>query len=158
MLPIGRSCLIGISDIIEGVVTVADTYGAYAVNSDVDYFIPLHELSWDRLTAATDVVAVGDPITFVVLRASTASSGPLGSWRRAHLHLNPWRDPSVFAVGTSFRGVVAKLTSYGAFIQHPRKSLALLRDTSGSLHVGKEVDVVITESDADSQKLLVTLL
>jgi len=54
---VGRPLLINAGDIIDGTVTVSDAFGVYVDCNGVEYFIPLHELSWNRLKHATDVVA-----------------------------------------------------------------------------------------------------
>lgn len=151
-------------DIIDGTVTVSETFGAYVDCDGTEYFIPLHELGWTPLTHATDVVAIGDRITLIVDRpvSPTGNPGPLGSKRRVNPEQNPWRDPSVYAVGTTFVGVVDQQMSYGVLIRHPRNTRALLHtddfdvDTD-TLNVSDAVEVVITECDVDHQKIRVKL-
>jgi ribosomal protein S1 len=147
-------------DIIEGTVTASESFGAYVECDGQQYFIPLHELSWTVLTHASDALGVGDRISFFVDRPAspTGSDGPLGSMRRVHPEQSPWRDPTIYSVGTVFVGVVDRLMSYGAFIRHPRNALALLHADDFcaiEIRVGDTIQVVVTECDVEAQQIRV---
>ncbi|MDF1663371.1 MAG: S1 RNA-binding domain-containing protein [Planctomycetota bacterium] len=157
--------MIKVDDIIEGTVTIAESFGAYVDCDGIQFLIPLHELSWIPLVAATDVVNIGDRISLIVDRPPSMSkqfAGPLGSVRRMHPEKHPWHDPSVYSVGTVFMGVVYNPLSYGVFIRHPLQALALLHfedfdPTTKTLCQGDTVEVVITHLNVEEQDIRVRL-
>ena len=158
--------LVQVGDILDVTVVNVQPYGLHVHADGVPGLILIPELSWQRVSHPSEVASVHDRIKCKVNRippdATEAAPRFTASIRDLHPELNPWRDPSVYAVGTIFSGVVDRQMSYGVFIRHPRETWALLHvddfDAGATdLPLGDTVDVVITECDIDGQKIRVRL-
>ena len=158
--------MVQIGDILDVTVVNVQPYGLHVNADGITGLILIPELSWQRISHPSEIASVDDCIKCKVNHippdATEASPRFTASIRDLHPELNPWRDPSVYAVGTVFSGVVDRQVSYGVFIRHPRDTWALLHvddiDAGESnLHIGDTVDVVITECDVDGQKIRVRL-
>ena len=158
--------MVQIGAILDVTVVNVRPYGLHVNADGIPGLILIPEMSWQRVSHPSEIAVVNDCIKCKVIRISPdATEGSprfTASIRDLHPELNPWREPSVYAVGTVFSGVVDRRMSYGVFILHPRETWALLHvddfDAGESdLHIGDTVDVVITECDVDGQKIRVRL-
>ena len=159
--------MIRVGDIVDATVVEVAPFGLFVEANGISGLIQLPQLSWQRVSDPSTIAGVGDRIRCKVMLTppkyrSTDPPRFIGSIRDLHPELNPWRDPTVFAVGNQFSGVVEQHMSYGVFIRHPREAAALLHidaydSESITLAVGETVDVVITHCDVDSKKILVRL-
>ena len=72
-----------------------------------------------------------------------------------HPELNPWRDPSLFAVGHVFTGPVVRVMNYGCFIELRPEVWGLLhRDRwSRSYEVADRVAVRVESVDPALRKI-----
>ncbi len=145
-------------------VTAVETYGLHVTCEGVRGVILIPEISWQRVSHPSQHAQLGDELRCQVIHVAADDRGEVrfsGSIRQLHPEANPWRDPDVYAVGQEFDGVVARVTSYGVFVQHPRQAWALLHAADipqgMQLTVGTCLGVVIVDSDPASQRIQVVL-
>jgi len=155
--------LISVGDIVVGTVAACESFGAFITHDDVQYFVPLHELRWGRISHSSDVLTVGQRCKIIIDRPiNSPPGGPLASVRRVNPEQNPWLDPSCYAVGTRFTGPVVLRYVYGLFVAHPLGSEGLLHSDDIPLGFAPEIGDIITveiiESDIDSHKIRVSLV
>lgn len=114
----------------------------------------MHELSWFKIQAPTDVLKAGDSCEFVIDRLEHSNEGaPLGSLRRVHPEKNPWHDPSAYSVGNKFIGELVAKVEYGWFIRHHNGIECLLHASDlppmeSSIHAAKLGDGLAVEISA----------
>jgi small subunit ribosomal protein S1 len=155
--------LISVGDIVVGTVAACESFGAFIVHDDVQYFVPLHELAWRKISHSSDVVAVGQPCEIIVDRTDNAPpGGPLASVRRVSPEQNPWFDPSLFSVGTQFSWPIAVQHDYGLFVAHPRGVEGLLHSDDiphgFAAAIGDVIAVEITECNIEAEQIRLSLV
>ena len=145
-----------VGDVVSGTVVVSESYGAYVEHDGVKYFVPMHELSWNTLRHASDVVLVGDSCEIIIDRtAGSADGGPLASVRRVHPELNPWADPSVYSVGTQHQGRLFLKDESGWFFVLPGGASGFCNEIPAGFEaeIGDHVTVEVIECEVESQRL-----
>ncbi|HXV75137.1 MAG TPA: S1 RNA-binding domain-containing protein [Candidatus Polarisedimenticolaceae bacterium] len=108
--------------LVEGAVTrghvaaVAD-FGAFVdLGAGVRGLVHVSELSHSRVTRVKDVVKVGDEVQARILKLDAATGKISLSIRQAID--DPWADVEQrFAPGRVYRGVVRRMTAFGAFVE-----------------------------------------
>lgn len=156
-----------IGEAVDAVVEEVAPYGLFVRANGMSGLILLPELSWQRVCDPAEVARAGDQIQCKIMHfpprhQSTDEPRFIGSIRELNPEQNPWRDPSVFAVGTEFTGTVERKMTYGIFFAHPRGVSALLHiDSYDSdaleFNIGDEIDVVVIDCDAEGQRISVGL-
>lgn len=158
--------MVEIGDILDVTVVEVQPYGLHVDADGVPGLILIPELSWQRISHPSEIACVGDRIRCRVNHVppdeTDDSARFTASIRELSPELNPWRDSSVYSVGTVFSGVVERQMSYGVFVRHPRDAWALLHvddfdSAAANLKEGDVVDVVITNCDVKVQKIRVKL-
>ena len=157
-------------EVLSGTVAAIERFGVFvSLDDGPDHpvfpgvgFITIPELSWRRIEAASDVVAVGQRVSCVFFRFDT--------WNlEARLSLRAmWPDPfQEFAdrtpVGRCLDGPVTKLVPFGAFVRVadgieglvPLEELAWtpVERAQDVVEVGEEISVVATEIDRMRRRL-----
>lgn len=107
--------------VVTGVVTSIRDFGVFVDLGGIEGLIHVSELGHARTTNPADVVQVGQQVQaqVVKLEPGAAKDGPgrVGLSLRA-LAPDPWANARVrFPVGTSVRGTVRRLESFGAFVE-----------------------------------------
>ena len=144
--------------IIEAAVTRLEHYGAWIESGGQVGLIVIPDISWSRISHPSDVLTVGQRVTVKVLYV-----GADGKWRASlrevHPELNPWRDPSVFAVGQEFTGPVVLVTDYGCFVELRPEVWGLLRREHWprTIEVGEQLQVRVVSMNAEDRKVEVRL-
>lgn len=101
-------------DIYEGVISSIADFGAFVDLGGADGLIHLSELSWNRVTHPSEVVAVGDTVKVQILSVDLDRRRIGLSLRR--LTPQPWEVISkMYEVGQIVRGRITKLVNFGAF-------------------------------------------
>ena len=154
---------------IVGRVRNLTSYGAFVeIEEGIDGLLHVSDMSWTRKVAhPSEVVQKGETIKCVVLQVDPQKRRvALGS---KQLEPDPWEQdiPSRYSAGDMARGVVTKLTSFGAFVE-------LEKDLEGLLHiseltekkipspeeiveVGDVLDVRIIRVDPENRKIGLSL-
>jgi small subunit ribosomal protein S1 len=103
-------------EVISGTVRNLAQFGAFVDIGGVEGLIPMSELAWHRVAAASDVLSPGDSVTVRILDLD---------WKNMRISLSlkqtlddPWDSVTQqYQEHMSFTGTVMKLMNFGAFIQ-----------------------------------------
>ncbi len=154
---------------IKGRVVNVMPYGAFVeLEEGIEGLIHVSEMSWTKkVNRASDILNIGDEVEAMVLDVNKTD-------RKISLGLrqtqpNPWEViKERFPKGTRIKGKVRNMTGYGAFVQ-------IQDDIDGMIHVsdmswirkishpseilqkGMEVEAVILEVDAESQRISLSM-
>ncbi|MDT8389987.1 MAG: S1 RNA-binding domain-containing protein [Lentisphaeria bacterium] len=156
-----------IGDVMEGRVTKLMDFGAFVDIGGVEGLIPISQLAWGRVNAASDVVSEGEKVKVAVLNIDWAKGRITLSLKEAQG--NPWESVGeTYAVGRKVKGVVTKLMPFGAFV-------ALEPGVEGLVHIsklgagrrinhpkevveeGQTVEVEIESIDLDARKMSLSM-
>lgn len=101
----------------RGVVRNVMDFGAFVDLGGVDGLLHVSEISFRRVRNAAEAVKIGDVLDVKVLRIDR-QTGKLSLSLKQVRGVDPWNDAaSKYAVGSIFTGRVAKIESFGAFIE-----------------------------------------
>jgi small subunit ribosomal protein S1 len=128
---------------VKGVVRGLTDFGAFVDLGGIDGLLHIADISWGHLNKSSDALAVGQEIEAKVLKVDPAK-------RRISLGMKqllpqPWDSAAErYKVGERARGVVTRLTDFGAFVElEPGvEGLIHLTELSWSKKVRKPADVV----------------
>jgi ribosomal protein S1 len=141
------------------VVRLAD-FGAFVdLGGGVDALIPLSELAFENVKAASDVVAVGDKLKVRIIRVD-ASGKRIAASRKAALH-DPWREhAALLKPGTVVTGKVVG--------KDGRLDVEIAPDVIGSVSdrdadpeeyaIGESIEVTVRFADQRNRRLRLTTM
>ena len=154
---------------VVGRVRNLTSYGAFIeIEEGIDGLLHVSDMSWTRkVSHPSEVVQKGDTVKTVVLEVDPAK-------RRVALGLkqldpDPWKAeiPARYRAGDLVRGVVTKLTSFGAFVELEEGLEGLLHVSELSekkipspeeiVDVGDVLDVRVIRIDPDARKIGLSL-
>jgi small subunit ribosomal protein S1 len=100
---------------INGTISRLATFGAFVDVGGVDGLVHISDLSWERIASPSEVVAVGDAVTVMVLKVDQAAKRISLSLKQ--VQADPWYDKVAALVpGKIVDGTVTKITAFGAFV------------------------------------------
>lgn len=156
---------IRVGDCIMGVVKNLTPYGAFISLNEgkVDGLVHLTDISWNRIKSPSEVLQLGQEVKVQVIRFDEAT-------KRISLGIkqlldNPWVTiANRYPVGSTVKGRVTNLTSYGAFVEiesgieglvHVSEMSWLKNNTapSKSLAAGQEVEVMVLEINSNDRRI-----
>jgi len=141
-----------VDQLVEGeVVRIAD-FGAFIDINGIDGLLPISEMSWQRVKHPSDILSLGQHVQVKVLKIDTELNRISLSLKR--MEENPWvKIEGQFEEGQVVKGIVNKITNFGAFIDIFPGVEALLPAAEMSdeqninpfneLTVGQEIEVLI---------------
>jgi small subunit ribosomal protein S1 len=129
--------------VLRGTVRSLAEYGAFVDIGGIDGLLHVGDMSWGRVNKPSDVLSVGDSVEVQVLKVDPAK-------RRISLGMkqlgpDPWtKAGETYKVGERVRGVVTRVTDFGAFVElEPGlEGLIHLSEMSWTKKVRKPADVV----------------
>lgn len=166
-----RMSTLAVGDRVEGVVSRTADFGAFVELGGVEGLIPLSELGFGHTLQVSDRVSVGDRVTAEVMRIE-ANPKRAGEMRISLSLKAAMPDPfeahrHLLVPGTSLEGTVARLDTFGAFVElfpgldglvHISElSEQRVRHPSEVLKVGDPVTVRILEVDFDRRRIALSL-
>ncbi len=149
-----------------GVVKSLTSYGAFVDIGGVDGMVHVSELSWRRIKNPAEVVKVGDTIDVYVIALDPEKHKISLGYKTAEM--NPWNQfTAKYNVGDVAKVKVVKMMTFGAFAeivpgvdglihisQIADRRIAKPEDV---LSVGQEVDVKITDIDAENKRISLSI-
>jgi small subunit ribosomal protein S1 len=102
--------------VVRGTVRTLADYGAFVDIGGVDGLLHVADMSWGRVNKPSDVLTVGDSIEVQILKVDAAK-------RRISLGMkqlapDPWaKAGETYKAGERVRGVVTRVTDFGAFVE-----------------------------------------
>lgn len=151
---------IKIGDVMEGTVKNVTDFGAFIDLGGADGLLHISEMSWGRVENPRKVFKVGDQVK-VFLKDINDSKIALSMKFEDE---NPWKDAaSKYAAGSVVKGVVARMTDFGAFVELAPGVDALLHVSqiskehvekpSDVLNVGQEIEAKIVDFNEEEKKI-----
>jgi small subunit ribosomal protein S1 len=103
-------------DIVSGAVRSLTSYGAFIDLGGIDGLLHISDISWSRVKAAEDVLAVGQELRLKVLKVD--AEGRRVSLGLKQLEPEPWETAAErYTVGQRISGTVSRLMDFGAFVE-----------------------------------------
>jgi len=154
---------------IVGRVRNLTNYGAFVeIEEGIDGLLHVSDMSWTKkVNHPSEVVKKGDTIETVVL--SVNAEGRRVAMGLKQLTPDPWKEeiPGRYQAGDMVRGVVSKLTSFGAFVKLEDELEGLLHISELSdkkisspeeiVDVGDVVDLRVIKVDPEARKIGLSL-
>ena len=140
---------IKVGDVVEGTVKNVTDFGAFIDLGGADGLLHISEISWGRVENPKKVFKVGDVVkTFI-----KDINGNKIALSMKFEDQNPWNNAAEkYAVGNVVKGVVARMTDFGAFVELDPGVDALLHVSQiSSEHVEKPSDVLIVGQEIEAK-------
>ncbi len=127
-------------DVVEGTVKNVTDFGAFIDLGGADGLLHISGMSWGRVENPRKVFKVGEKVKVLIKEIS----GNKIALSLKFADANPWKDAAEkYAVGSVVTGRVARMTSFGAFIELEPGVDALLHVSQiAKEHVEKPADVL----------------
>jgi len=150
----------------HGTVKSLTSYGAFVDIGGVDGMVHVSELSWNRIKTPAEVVSVGDEIDVYVISFDAEKRKISLGYKTAEM--NPWNQfMTGYNVGDVVTAKIVKLMTFGAFAE-------IIPGVDGLIHIsqiadrrigkpedvlseGQEVQVKITDVDAESKRISLSI-
>lgn len=101
-------------DVVKGSVTGVVDFGAFVNVSGIEGLIHISEISWDRVENPGDYLKVGEQVEAKVI----AIDKDRLSLSLKQMKDDPWlQDVNTYKEGDAVKGIVTRITPFGAFIQ-----------------------------------------
>lgn len=153
-----------VGTVIRGQVRNITDFGIFiGIEEGIDGLVHISDLSWtQRVKHPSDMFQKNDEVEAVVLNIDVANERfSLGI---KQLHEDPWgRIPQVYPRGARVKGIVRKVTDFGAFIEiepgidglcHVSEfSTEHIEDPRTFVKPGDEVEVMIIDNDKEERKI-----
>ncbi len=153
--------------VVRGVVRTIADFGAFLDLGGVDGLLHIGDMSWSRVSKASDLVSVGDSLEVKVLKIDPAA-------RRISLGLKQLQaDPFTVAAaelkpGDRVKGRIVRLTDFGAFVEVRPGVDGLIhvssltwnrkvRKPSEIVNVGDVVEAVVLEVKPNEKRISLSL-
>ena len=140
---------IKVGDVVEGTVKNVTDFGAFIDLGGADGLLHISEISWGRVENPKKVFKVGDVVkTFI-----KDINGNKIALSMKFEDQNPWNNAAEkYAVGNVVKGVVARMTDFGAFVELDPGVDALLHVSQiSSEHVEKPSDVLSVGQETEAK-------
>ena len=152
---------------VSGTVRSLTDYGAFVDIGGVDGLLHISDISWSRVASPSDVLTAGQQLEVKILKIDPATR-KIGLGLK-QLLAHPWDAvPTTYTVGERIRGVVTRLTDFGAFIELTPGVEGMIhvsemswakkvRKPEDILKVGDVVDVMVLGIDTAAQRIALGL-
>ncbi|MBF0424526.1 MAG: 30S ribosomal protein S1 [Magnetococcales bacterium] len=149
--------------ILDGVVKNITDYGAFVDLGGLDGLLHITDMSWKRVKHPSSVVNVGDTVSVQVIKFNSETQRI--SLGMKQLLTDPWEGIGAkYPPSARFRGIVTNITDYGAFVElepgvEGLAHVSELAWTKKNIHpsklleVGKEVEVMVLDVDAERRRI-----
>lgn len=155
---------INVGDIVEGTVKNITNFGAFVDLGGADGLLHISEMSWGRIKNPKDVVTIGETVKAYIKEIN----GEKIALSLKFEDDNPWKDAEVkYAVGNVVTGKVARMTSFGAFVELSDGVDGLLHVSQISnkrvekpedeLSIGQEIEAKVIKFEPDTKKISLSI-
>lgn len=149
---------------VRGKVRNLTSYGAFVeLEEGIDGMVHVSDMSWTRkINHPSEAVKKGDEIDAIVLDVDSANQRI--SLGMKQLALDPWDEIDThFKIGDLVKGIVSKITSYGAFIELPggidglvhisQISEERIEKVKDVLNANDEIEARVIKIDRDERRI-----
>lgn len=155
---------INVGDVIEGTVKNVTDFGAFIDLGGADGLLHISEMSWGRVENPKKVFKVGDQVKVFIKDINDTKIALSMKFEED----NPWNNAAEkYAVGNVIKGVVARMTDFGAFVELAPGVDALLHVSqisrehvekpSDVLKVGQEIEAKIVDFNEEEKKISLSM-
>lgn len=152
---------------LEGVVTNVTPFGVFIDLGGVEGLVHISELSWGRVGHPSEVAAVGDRLTVVVLQLESDRGRVSLSVKRGQP--NPWQTAvERYPHGASIEAEITEVVHFGAFARLEHGLEGLIHISQMGLHhrldprlvlqAGMRVTVSVLQVEPERQRLSLQLI
>ncbi|MCR5082885.1 MAG: 30S ribosomal protein S1 [Parasporobacterium sp.] len=149
---------------VEGTVKNITDFGAFIDLGGIDGLLHISEMSWGRIENPKKVFKPGDVVKAFVKEIK----GNKVALSLKFPESNPWVNAaSNYAVGTVVKGVVARITDFGAFVELEAGVDALLHVSqisrkhvdkpSDALKIGQEIEAKVVDFNEEEKKISLSM-
>ncbi len=149
---------------VEGTVKNITDFGAFIDLGGIDGLLHISEMSWGRIENPKKVFKPGDVVKAFVKEIK----GNKVALSLKFPESNPWVNAaSNYAVGTVVKGVVARITDFGAFVELEAGVDALLHVSqisrkhvekpSDVLKIGQEIEAKVVDFNEEEKKISLSM-
>lgn len=152
-----------IGEVRSGVVKNITDFGAFINLGGVDGLLHITDMSWERISHPSEILAIGDKIDVVILGFDKENMKiSLGLKQKSP---SPWQDvDKKYPVGSRIKGRVTNIMPYGAFVELEKGIEGLvhiselswikkINHPSEVLAIGDVIEAVVLNIDKDNQKI-----
>ena len=155
-----------VGDTVNGEVKSITDYGVFVDLGGVDGLVRRADLSWNRFKHPSEIVSVGDKIDVVIKDIDPETKKVALTYKKDSE--NPWEIfRANYEQGQVIKATVVSITSFGAFAQIINGVDGLIHisqiankrvdNVADILKVGDEVEVKITEIDAEKKRISLSM-
>ena len=155
---------IAVGDVVEGTIKNVTDFGAFVDLGGVDGLLHISEMSWGRVENPKKVFTVGQPVRVFIKNISETKIALSMKFDDE----NPWNGATEkYAVGNVVKGVVARMTDFGAFVELAPGVDALLHVSqiskdhvekpADALKVGQEVEAKVVDFNEADKKISLSI-
>jgi ribosomal protein S1 len=152
--------------VITGRIVRLVEFGAFVDVGGIDGLLPISEISWKRIAHPNEVLKAGEEITVKVFKIDRELNRVSLSLKR--MQEDPWEAiKDSFHKGDKIKGIVTKLTNFGAFIEVCEGIEALLPiseipdgeniNLDRIMPIGTELEATIKKFEPEERKINLTL-
>jgi small subunit ribosomal protein S1 len=154
---------IQVGDTLDGIVKNITDYGAFIDFGSFDGLLHLTDISWCRVRHPSEVLKIGQEIKVQVIKYDAVTKRV--SLGMKQLQKNPWETIAErYPVGSTVKGKVSNLTTYGAFIEIEEGIEGLVHVSEMSwlknnalpskfLTQGQEVEVMVLDINPQNHRI-----
>ena len=150
--------------VVEGTVKNVTDFGAFIDLGGIDGLLHISEMSWGRVEHPKKMFKVGDSVKAIVKEVN----GTKIALSLKFDETNPWLNAAEkYAVGNVVKGVVARMTDFGAFVELAPGVDALLHVSqiakehvekpSDVLKVGQEIEAKVVDFNEEEKKISLSM-
>jgi len=154
---------IKVGDAIDGIVKNITDYGAFIDFGSFDGLLHLTDISWCRIKHPSEMLKIGQEVKVQVIKYDESSKRV--SLGMKQMQKNPWESISQrYTVGSTLKGKVTNITSYGAFVEIEQgieglvhvSEMSWLKNNSSPnkfINVGQEVEVMVLDVNSQNHRI-----
>lgn len=154
---------IKVGDAIDGVVKNITDYGAFIDFGSFDGLLHLTDISWCRIKHPSEMLKIGQEVKVQVIKYDEGTKRV--SLGMKQLQQNPWESIAQrYTVGSTLKGKVTNITSYGAFVEIEQgieglvhvSEMSWLKNSSNPnkfINVGQEVEVMVLDVNSQNHRI-----
>ncbi len=155
-----------VGDTVNGEVKSITDYGVFVDLGGVDGLVRRADLSWNRFKHPSEIVSVGDKVEVTIKDIDPETKKVALTYKKDSE--NPWEIfRNNYEQGQVIKATIVSITSFGAFAQIINGVDGLIHisqiankrvdNVADMLKVGDEVEVKITEIDADKKRISLSM-
>ncbi|HEX4415256.1 MAG TPA: 30S ribosomal protein S1 [Lacipirellulaceae bacterium] len=147
----------------KGVVKNIADFGAFVDLGGIDGLLHITDMSWGRINHPSEIVKIDDQIEVMILHIDYEKEKiALGLKQKS---ASPWdKVPEKYPVGSTVKGTVVNVMSYGAFVklEDGIEGLVHISEMSWTkrishpselVHIDQEVEVMVLDINKDKQEI-----